>query len=48
MRLSRILLVIFALAGQHHEASAQGKFLLTIDNIMRDMVQLVSRANYLS
>src|SRR2546429_8318836 len=35
MSLSRILLVVLILMGQRYEASAQGKFLLTIDNIMR-------------
>jgi dipeptidyl aminopeptidase/acylaminoacyl peptidase len=35
MNLSRILLVVLILMGQRYEASAQSKFLLTIDNIMR-------------
>ena len=38
MPLKRIVLVVFALAllaGQRSQVSAQGKFLLTIDNIMR-------------
>src|SRR5512144_1479274 len=35
MSLHRICLVVFVLAAQRHEITAQGRFLLTIDNIMR-------------
>jgi len=35
MRFTRILLVLLALVAQRAQVSAQGKFLLTIDNIMR-------------
>ncbi len=35
MILSRTLLVVLILVGERYEASAQGGFPLTIDNIMR-------------